>query len=62
MLYWSVGTVNIKQRNVQFVLPPNVAGVDVGNPIFAANTENVVVFDVVDRRNPEPAPEIKTPA
>jgi Zn-dependent metalloprotease len=50
--YWTIGMVDIRNKTTQIIFPAQPPGFDVGNPVFAANSQNVISFDVIDTRNP----------
>ena len=50
--YWTIGVVDIRNKTTHIVFPAQPPGFDIGNPVFAANSQNVITFDVIDARNP----------
>lgn len=45
---WTIGILDLASGGVTAPLPPQAAGIDIGNPVFAANNNHVIAFDYND--------------
>ncbi|MCU0453739.1 MAG: M4 family metallopeptidase [Bacteroidetes bacterium] len=43
--YWDINFVRIADGNVMRLFPPQADGVNIGNAVFASNTDNIIAFD-----------------
>ncbi len=43
--YWDINFVRVSDGNVARLFPPQPDGVNIGNAVFASNTDNVIAFD-----------------
>ncbi len=46
--FWDVNLLRIADSSISRLIPPAPRGVNIGNPIFASNTDNLVAFDYID--------------
>ncbi len=50
--YWSIGRVDLPNRQLQYLLPGQDPVLDIGNPVFATNNRNIIALDVIDYTDP----------
>jgi Zn-dependent metalloprotease len=50
--YWSIGRVDLPNRQLQYLLPGQDPALDIGNPVFATNNRNIIALDVIDYTDP----------
>lgn len=43
--YWDINFVRLADGNVMRLFPPQPDGVNIGNAVFASNTDNIIAFD-----------------
>lgn len=46
--YWDINLVDTESEGIIRLFPPQPPGVDIGNAVFASNTDNIIAFDYVD--------------
>ena len=46
--YWDINTVRVADGSVSRLFPSQPRGVDIGNAVFASNTDNLIAFDYSD--------------
>ena len=49
--YWSIGRVDLKTKQLLYLIPNQDPLVDTGNPVFATNSQSIIALDVADRRD-----------
>ncbi len=43
--YWDINVLNTSDGSIERLFPPQPTGVDLGNPTFASNTDNIIALD-----------------
>lgn len=46
--YWDINLLRTSDGAIARLLPPQPVGIDLGNAVFASNTDNIIAFDFVD--------------
>lgn len=46
--YWDINLLRITDGAISRLFPPQPRGIDIGNAVFATNTDNFIAFDFVD--------------
>ncbi len=46
--YWDINLLRPAEEAITRLFPPQPPGIDIGNPVFASNSDNIIAFDFVD--------------
>lgn len=46
--FWDINYLNIENDLINRLFPPQPTGVDIGNPVFASNSDFIMAFDYID--------------
>ncbi len=49
--YWDINIIRPTDMTTVRIFPPQPPGVNIGNPVFASNSDNKIVFDYIDADN-----------
>jgi len=46
--YWDINLLQTSTGQIERLFPPQPAGVSIGNPVFASNTDNIIALDYLN--------------
>jgi Zn-dependent metalloprotease len=47
--YWDINLLRVGDEAIARLLPPQPPGIDMGDPVFASNSDNKIAFDYIDQ-------------